>query len=157
MSEIPSELRYTKSHEWVRTLPDGSVEIGITDHAQHSLGDLVRGLEKNMFAGIEYNPVVSIAGGLAQLAAGVAPLVLVFLTGGLVQGLLVGQVVAMLVTAGWLGRSMGVAPALALLYPLAVALFVFVLWRTMVLNLVHGGIRWRGTFYPLDTLKGNRV
>ena len=41
MSNIPSELRYTKSHEWVRTLPDGSVEIGITDHAQHSLGDMV--------------------------------------------------------------------------------------------------------------------
>jgi glycine cleavage system H protein len=41
MSDIPAELRYTKSHEWVRTLPDGSVEIGITDHAQHALGDLV--------------------------------------------------------------------------------------------------------------------
>jgi glycine cleavage system H protein len=41
MSEIPKDLRYTKSHEWVRTLPDGSVEIGITDHAQHALGDMV--------------------------------------------------------------------------------------------------------------------
>ncbi len=41
MNEIPSDLRYTKSHEWIRTLPDGSVEIGITDHAQHALGDLV--------------------------------------------------------------------------------------------------------------------
>jgi glycine cleavage system H protein len=41
MSEIPNDLRYTKSHEWVRTLPDGSVEIGITDHAQHALGDMV--------------------------------------------------------------------------------------------------------------------
>ncbi|HXV39615.1 MAG TPA: glycine cleavage system protein GcvH [Steroidobacteraceae bacterium] len=41
MSQIPADLRYTKSHEWVRALPDGSVEIGITDHAQHSLGDLV--------------------------------------------------------------------------------------------------------------------
>lgn len=41
MSRIPDELRYTKSHEWVRTLPDGSVEIGITDHAQAALGDLV--------------------------------------------------------------------------------------------------------------------
>ena len=41
MSQIPADLRYTKSHEWVRTLPDGSVEIGITDHAQHLLGDLV--------------------------------------------------------------------------------------------------------------------
>jgi glycine cleavage system H protein len=41
MSQIPADLRYTKSHEWLRTLPDGSVEIGITDHAQQSLGDLV--------------------------------------------------------------------------------------------------------------------
>ncbi len=41
MSHVPAELRYTASHEWVRALPDGSVEIGITDHAQHALGDLV--------------------------------------------------------------------------------------------------------------------
>jgi glycine cleavage system H protein len=41
MSNVPGDLRYTKSHEWVRTLPDGSVEIGITDHAQGALGDLV--------------------------------------------------------------------------------------------------------------------
>jgi glycine cleavage system H protein len=41
MSNVPSDLRYTKTHEWVRTLPDGTVEIGITDHAQHALGDLV--------------------------------------------------------------------------------------------------------------------
>ena len=41
MSQIPADLRYTKSHEWMRTLPDGSLEIGITDHAQQSLGDLV--------------------------------------------------------------------------------------------------------------------
>ncbi len=38
---FPSDLQYTKTHEWVRTLPDGTVEIGITDHAQHALGDLV--------------------------------------------------------------------------------------------------------------------
>jgi glycine cleavage system H protein len=41
MSNVPAELMYTKSHEWLRPLPDGSVEIGITDHAQHALGDLV--------------------------------------------------------------------------------------------------------------------
>ena len=41
MSNIPNDLRYTKSHEWLRTLPDGSIEIGITDHAQAALGDLV--------------------------------------------------------------------------------------------------------------------
>ena len=41
MDNIPADLKYTKSHEWVRTLPDGTAEIGITDHAQHELGDLV--------------------------------------------------------------------------------------------------------------------
>jgi len=41
MSNIPADLKYTKSHEWVRTLADGNVEVGITDHAQGALGDLV--------------------------------------------------------------------------------------------------------------------
>ena len=41
MIDVPSDLRYTKSHEWIRTLPDGHVEVGITDHAQAALGDLV--------------------------------------------------------------------------------------------------------------------
>ena len=41
MSEIPSELRYTKSHEWIKSMEDGHLEIGITDHAQEMLGDMV--------------------------------------------------------------------------------------------------------------------
>jgi glycine cleavage system H protein len=41
MSQVPADLRYTKTHEWVRSLPDGTLEIGITDHAQQALGDLV--------------------------------------------------------------------------------------------------------------------
>jgi glycine cleavage system H protein len=41
MSNVPGDLHYARSHEWLRELPDGSVEIGISDHAQHALGDLV--------------------------------------------------------------------------------------------------------------------
>ena len=41
MSKIPADLKYTRSHEWLKTLPDGIVEIGISDHAQEALGDLV--------------------------------------------------------------------------------------------------------------------
>lgn len=41
MSEIPPELRYTKSHEWVEDEGDGTVKIGITYHAQDLLGDMV--------------------------------------------------------------------------------------------------------------------
>lgn len=38
---VPPELKYTDSHEWVRQEADGTVTIGITDHAQAALGDLV--------------------------------------------------------------------------------------------------------------------
>jgi glycine cleavage system H protein len=41
MSNVPGDLKYTRTHEWVRSLPDGTLEIGITDHAQDALGDLV--------------------------------------------------------------------------------------------------------------------
>jgi glycine cleavage system H protein len=41
MSEIPGDLRFTASHEWVRVEEDGRVRVGISDHAQNLLGDLV--------------------------------------------------------------------------------------------------------------------
>lgn len=41
MSEIPAELKYASSHEWARLEDDGTVTVGITDHAQDALGDVV--------------------------------------------------------------------------------------------------------------------
>ncbi|MCW8948829.1 MAG: glycine cleavage system protein GcvH [Sedimenticola sp.] len=41
MSNVPNDLKYAKSHEWVRDEEDGTVVIGITEHAQELLGDLV--------------------------------------------------------------------------------------------------------------------
>ncbi|MEE9494192.1 MAG: glycine cleavage system protein GcvH [Gammaproteobacteria bacterium] len=41
MSELPDNLHYTKSHEWVAVNEDGTVTVGITDHAQDQLGDMV--------------------------------------------------------------------------------------------------------------------
>lgn len=41
MSNIPEDLKYTQSHEWVSREANGNVRIGITDHAQEALGDLV--------------------------------------------------------------------------------------------------------------------
>lgn len=40
MSHVPADLRYTKDHEWVRIESDGTVTVGITDHAQAALGDV---------------------------------------------------------------------------------------------------------------------
>ena len=41
MSQIPADLKYVDSHEWLRLESDGSVTVGITDHAQELLGDIV--------------------------------------------------------------------------------------------------------------------
>jgi len=41
MSQVPAELKYNDSHEWVRLEADGTVTVGITDHAQEALGDVV--------------------------------------------------------------------------------------------------------------------
>ena len=41
MSEVPADLKYTATHEWVRDMGDGTVTVGITEHAQDLLGDMV--------------------------------------------------------------------------------------------------------------------
>ncbi|MFD8812320.1 glycine cleavage system protein GcvH [Streptomyces sp. NPDC059627] len=41
MSNVPADLRYTDDHEWIRTEADGTMAVGITDHAQKNLGDIV--------------------------------------------------------------------------------------------------------------------
>lgn len=41
MSNIPADLKYTSSHEWIRVEADGSLTVGVTDHAQEALGDVV--------------------------------------------------------------------------------------------------------------------
>ncbi|MBY4868023.1 glycine cleavage system protein GcvH [Burkholderia sp. Bp9017] len=41
MSNVPADLKYTDEHEWIRTEADGTLTVGITDHAQNTLGDIV--------------------------------------------------------------------------------------------------------------------
>jgi glycine cleavage system H protein len=41
MSNVPADLRYLKTHEWARLEDDGTITVGISDHAQQALGDLV--------------------------------------------------------------------------------------------------------------------
>lgn len=41
MTKMPSELKYSKTHEWLRMEPDGTASVGITDFAQEALGDIV--------------------------------------------------------------------------------------------------------------------
>ncbi|MEJ6603239.1 MAG: glycine cleavage system protein GcvH [Opitutaceae bacterium] len=64
MSEIPADLRYAKSHEWVKDAGDGVVVIGISDYAQESLGDItyveVPGVGDNLAVGDVFGVVESV-------------------------------------------------------------------------------------------------
>lgn len=64
MSQTPSELKYAATHEWARLELDGTVTVGITDHAQDALGDVVfvelPELENNLDAGDEAGVVESV-------------------------------------------------------------------------------------------------
>lgn len=131
----------------------GSLEV----EWYQSLGQMIRGLEKNMFAGVDYNIPLSIAGGLTQLANGVLPIVLFGVVPGIPRILFGLQILLSIATFWWLSRQAAVRPQVAFLYPVVILLFVYILWRTMILNLVHGGLQWRGTFYSLRDLKANRV
>ncbi|WP_145151806.1 glycine cleavage system protein GcvH [Pseudomonas oryzihabitans] len=64
MSQIPADLRYAASHEWARLEADGSVTVGISDHAQEALGDVVfielPEVGKNLAAGDQAGVVESV-------------------------------------------------------------------------------------------------
>ena len=123
----------------------------------HSLREMIVAFEKNAFAGLEYSILLSVAGGLVQVAVGVIPIVALPFTTGTTQLLLAVQVGLSLAIFAKLARSIGSRPVVALIYPLEALLFVYILWRTMVVNLASGGIQWRGTFYSLGELKANRI
>lgn len=64
MSDVPNELKYVASHEWIRVEDDGTVTVGVTDHAQDLLGDVVfvelPGVGTELSAGDESGVVESV-------------------------------------------------------------------------------------------------
>jgi len=122
-----------------------------------SVGELIRGLEKNSFAGLEYNLPAVIAAGITQLAVFVWPLLALLFTGGATRWLnaAIIAVLAFLYVDNAACHGMKRWHCLGL--PVAAGLFVYIIWRATWRTLVDDGIDWRGTHYPLQELKANRV
>jgi hypothetical protein len=167
--------RQAGGHQTIRLRPDDDLKLGkilkksgarqelvlgtglVQVEWYASVGELIHGLEKNAFAGADYRPGVVLAGVLVQLLMGVWPFAAVLVTAG-GSRLLCLAVAAILLLLGAVGaRRQGISPWHALGFAPATLLFAFILLRTMLLNLWQGGIRWRGTFYPLKELRGNKV
>jgi glycosyltransferase involved in cell wall biosynthesis len=122
-----------------------------------SLRELIVGLEKNAFAGVDYNILAVVLSSILILMLHAFPFMAVFFTTGWTQVLMALVCVSLLLICAHAAHSCRLRISVCLGFPLAVLLFAFIQWRTMILNLWQGGIRWRDTFYPLAELKANKV
>lgn len=113
------------------------------------LAGVLHGLEKNAYAGMEFNPALALAGCAAVVAACLGPL-----TGGWTCAL---AALAGMLAVSWQLRTWGPSPWAGLGYPLAGLLFSLVIARSGWLAERRGGIVWRGTFYPLGALRQHRL
>lgn len=122
-----------------------------------SVGEVIRGLEKNAFSGADYRIGLVLSGVIFQLVTGIWPYLALLLTSGPTRWL--NAAIVLLLTSLLIhgARRHRVPLWHALGFPLALTLFCWIVLRTTTLNLLHGGITWRGTFYPLDELKKNRI
>jgi glycosyltransferase involved in cell wall biosynthesis len=118
---------------------------------------LIRGVEKNAFPAMRYSVLLGVIGSWVQLAVGWAPLVGLFLSGPTPKICALAAWVGVLLCYSEAARNAGIRLWQAPLMPIGVTLFVYSVVRSMVVTLRQGGVRWRGTFYPLSELRRGRV
>ncbi|MCI0361414.1 MAG: glycosyltransferase family 2 protein [Planctomycetaceae bacterium] len=167
--------RAVGGHEKIRMRPDDDIKLGkiikLAGHRQdlvdgggmiavdwyHSLGELIRGLEKNTFSAIEYSVPFAMFSTFSILLLNVWPFVAIFVVPGPARWIYAAVCLGLWFMTWLMAVGMRAPQSCALAFPLAALLFVYIQWRTMLLNLYHNGIRWRDTHYSLAELRANRV
>lgn len=168
-------FRAVGGFERIRMRPDDDLKLGkiiklagfrqdlvngdefLVVHWYSSLGEMIRGLEKNTFAATEYSAWFTLFSGCLSLVNNVWPFVALVLlpspTGWIN--------LAICLTLWWMAwstaRAMQAPQSCALAFPVTVLLMTYIQFRTMLLNYYHGGIRWRDTHYSLAELRANKV
>ena len=122
-----------------------------------SVGEMIRGLEKNAYPATDYRVWVPPLGASLVLAFYIWPLAGVMLADGPARWCYAGAVALMLGLGCDQTRFTGGRWWHGLFLPVGMAVFSYMLLRSMAVTLWTGGIRWRGTFYPLRDLKDNKV
>ncbi len=121
------------------------------------LGEMIRGVTKNLFAVSGYSVLRTLANVLAIMAISVLPFVALAVTRGLAQlfaALAAATAVAMHI---WTAHNNRVAPLYGFTHPLGALIFCYMLLRATAVTLWRGGVVWRDTFYPLEELRRRQV
>ncbi|MGB7848750.1 MAG: glycosyltransferase [Candidatus Acidiferrum sp.] len=121
------------------------------------LGNLVRGVEKNFFAGAQFRVWVAAGQTLGLLVTNVLPFVGLFFGHGWIRALAAISVLMAMCFHLGVDVVMGVSPLYCLTLPLGATIFAYMILRSTIITLRQGGIVWRDTFYPLDELRRGLV
>jgi cellulose synthase/poly-beta-1,6-N-acetylglucosamine synthase-like glycosyltransferase len=170
-----SLYRKAGGHEPIRMRPDDDMKLGklvklnggreefvgasglISVEWYGSIGEAVRGLEKNAFSGVNYSVVLLILASIVQLTFDVWPWIALFVTHGWVRWVNASIILATLTMVAALARENGGRIWYALAFPCMAVFFLYVLWRSALIAIIRGGIDWRGTRYPLRDLRANKI
>jgi glycosyltransferase involved in cell wall biosynthesis len=144
--------KLVKKHGLRQDMVDGQGFVIVEWYS--SLRELIDGLMKNAFAGIDYSLWNTAGATAALLLMNVWPFVAVFVTDGVTRTLY-GVSVLLLVLVFWTVNGSRVGYVLG--YPAAAALFAYITWRSAFLAITTGSVTWRGTKYPLEQMRANRV
>ena len=118
---------------------------------------LIRGVEKNAFPAARYNIALGALAPWMLLGIGWAPVIGLFLPGAAPKCFALAAWAGVLLCYREGSRTASIRLRQAPLMPFGATLFVYSFLRSMVLTLKQGGVRWRGTFYPLAALRRGRV
>ena len=167
--------RHVGWHKTIRLRPDDDIKLGkilkkngfrqgvayapdfLAVEWYASITEVIKGLEKNTFSGADYSILMVVSGAASQILFSLWPFAALFLTSGVTWDMNLAVILLSLILYADCARFHHSRVWHAIGYPVATTLFAVIMMRTMILNLVQGGIYWRGTFYSLKELKANKV
>jgi hypothetical protein len=112
---------------------------------------ILNGMTKNIFAVFRFRPALLLTAAGAIAVGCIAPVGFLAMSGARVAGLVAWGSAAGLYAV--LRRTSGISAGYAVLFPVAAALVVGTMLRSMAITVRNGGVTWRGTFYPLEGLR----
>jgi glycosyltransferase involved in cell wall biosynthesis len=122
-----------------------------------SLRELIDGLMKNAFAGVNYSLLAVAASTAGLFLLDVWPFLALVATRGVTRALNGVSVVLIVLIFRISNRYGGARLGYVLAFPAAALLFAYIIWRSALLAVVRGSVTWRGTAYPLAQMRANRV
>jgi len=121
------------------------------------LGNLIRGVEKNFFAGAQYSVALALAQVVSLILFNAIPFAGLFFGQGWVRVLSAVSVLVLVCFQLGVDVVMRVSPFYCFTAPLGAVVFAYMILRSTIITLKQGGIIWRDTFYPLDELRRGSV